>query len=54
MITLDMDTVDRLRKLPVAETVNFALEDRRFTIVDQEEFDRICGLAGLAIVEVDR
>lgn len=44
---MDMETLERLKTLPVTETVDFTIDDRKFCIIDREfliELVQKCGL----------
>jgi hypothetical protein len=50
--TMDLESWNTLKELPVNQTRDFKLDDREFTIVDKEEFIRICELANLRTEQI--
>ena len=51
-ITIDLDAVQVLLEMPIAQTRTFKLEDREFSIVDSEYLKEVCRLAHLKVTPV--
>lgn len=45
MITLDLDQLQKLKALPVNQTITFQVDDRNFSIIDTEFLNDLLKLA---------